>query len=85
LSRSVVEILLARPKRGVVASGGWRAERPVVDSSKCKLCGVCWLFCPDGVVEIGEEKVLIDYEYCKGCGICAHECPFGAITMVRER
>lgn len=78
-----VEVLLARPVRGAVASGGWRAERPVVDNSKCKLCGVCWLYCPDGVIEI-RDKVVIDYEYCKGCGICAHECPFGAIAMVRE-
>ena len=79
-----VEILLARPRQGAVASGGWRAERPVVDQAKCKLCGVCWLYCPDGVVEI-TDRVVIDYDYCKGCGICAEECPFGAITMVSER
>ncbi|ABL77947.1 4Fe-4S binding protein [Thermofilum pendens] len=78
--------LLAKPVVGAVAAGSWRTERPVVDMSKCRLCGVCWLYCPDGVIEIDEDArlVKIDYDYCKGCGVCAAECPFKAISMVRE-
>lgn len=86
MSRSAgVDRILARPTVGAVFSGGWRAERPVVDASRCKLCGVCWLFCPDAAIGITEAGVVIDYNYCKGCGICARECPFKAITMVGER
>lgn len=75
----------ARPSAGAVGSGSWRVEKPVVDNDKCILCGLCWLYCPDGVVEIGDSGVKIDYDYCKGCGVCARECPVNAIKMVRER
>jgi 2-oxoacid:acceptor oxidoreductase delta subunit (pyruvate/2-ketoisovalerate family) len=85
MSGSAVK-LLARPTIGAVSAGSWRTERPVVDVSKCKLCGVCWLYCPEGSIEVDDlhKIVRIDYEYCKGCGVCAQECPFKAITMVRE-
>lgn len=75
----------ARPSVGAVGAGKWRVERPVVDQGKCILCGLCWLYCPDGVIEIDGGGVKVDYEYCKGCGVCAEECPVGAIKMVRER
>lgn len=77
--------IYAKPSVGAVGAGSWRFEKPVVDMEKCVLCGLCWLYCPDGVVEIKENLVVIDYEYCKGCGVCAAECPVGAINMVRER
>lgn len=76
--------IFARPQVGAVGAGSWRTERPVVDMSKCILCGLCWLYCPDAVIEIDSE-VRIDYDYCKGCGICADVCPVKAIEMVRER
>jgi NADPH-dependent glutamate synthase beta subunit-like oxidoreductase len=49
----------------------------------CKMCGNCYLFCPDGAVQINPEteRYAINYEYCKGCGICQNECPVGAITI----
>jgi len=64
-------------------TSGWRTTRPVIDSEKCKACGMCWVYCPDAA-PIPGKPYKIDYRYCKGCGICANECPFKAIEMVEE-
>ena len=91
---------MARPRVGLVLpisrpgpgssgkTGSWRTHRPVINYSKCTSCLLCWLFCPDNVIDRvrvdGVETVVIDYEYCKGCGVCADVCPVKAITMVEE-
>ncbi len=62
----------------------WRVFRPEVDMSKCKMCGICIEFCPEGNMIEYQERLCIDYEICKGCGVCATECPHKAIDMVRE-
>lgn len=79
---------LARGEAG--RTGDWRAERPVIDLSKCTpsktgkaSCYLCWLYCPEGTVKRG-IPVEIDLTYCKGCGICAAECPSKAIRMEAE-
>ncbi len=65
-------------------TGGWRTFTPVVDKSKCTKCHLCWVFCPDGAIELEEDgSIKINYTYCKGCGICANECYPKAITMKR--
>jgi NADPH-dependent glutamate synthase beta subunit-like oxidoreductase len=52
----------------------------------CKMCGNCYLFCPDGAVQLdsGTGRYAIDYDYCKGCGVCQNECPAGAIVIEVE-
>lgn len=65
-------------------NAGWRTFRPVIDQEKCKMCLICWMLCPDGVIDKTTGKLEIDYDYCKGCGICAYECPAKAIKMVKE-
>lgn len=52
----------------------------------CKSCYNCFIFCPDGSVNLDKNNppVVIDLDYCKGCGICAQECPTGVIRMVQE-
>ena len=52
----------------------------------CKLCYNCFIFCPDGSVNLDENKppVKTNLDYCKGCGICAQECPTGVMRMVQE-
>ena len=70
-------------------TGTWRTERPIVDTGRCVGCGMCWLYCPEHVIEMtagpqGRDIAVIDYEYCKGCGVCAQVCPVKAITMVSE-
>jgi pyruvate ferredoxin oxidoreductase delta subunit len=66
-------------------TGGWRAQKPVWDNSKCIKCGICYLFCPEGCIkESADGYFKADLDYCKGCGICSHECWPRAITMVEE-
>jgi len=62
-----------------------RSFRPEPDNLKCKRCGICQTFCPEGSIMVTvDEGALIDYRFCKGCGVCANECPFKAIAMKRE-
>jgi len=65
-------------------TGSWRILRPVIDHDKCVSCLLCWIFCPDGVIEKYGKKIQINLDYCKGCGICAKECSKNAISMIEE-
>lgn len=69
----------------VTQNSGWRSIRPVVDNEKCKGCMQCYLYCPDGVISIEDNKAMVDYKFCKGCGICSKICKFGAIGMEAEK
>ncbi|MFC1815936.1 4Fe-4S binding protein [Thermodesulfobacteriota bacterium] len=72
------------PELANVPLEGWRTERPVMDHAICCQCGTCYLYCPTGCIEEGEECFTIRLDFCKGCGTCEQECPNQAITMVRE-
>ena len=63
------------------SNAGWRIEHPVVDHSKCIKCMMCWVYCPEGVID---RNIMIDMDFCKGCGICSNECPVNAIFMEPE-
>ncbi|HHW60741.1 MAG TPA: 4Fe-4S binding protein [Syntrophomonadaceae bacterium] len=63
-------------------TGSWRVRRPVVNTQICNKCQICWVFCPEAVID--RNEITIDYRYCKGCGVCATECPTGAISMEKE-
>ena len=69
---------------GVLKTGSWRTNRPILDSEKCINCRICWKYCPETCITLGDLYPKFDYENCKGCGICANECPRKAITMVPE-
>ena len=65
-------------------TGDWRTFRPIIKEG-CTKCGICWMYCPEGVIAKNEDGSFeIDLKYCKGCGICAKECPTNNIEMVRE-
>jgi pyruvate ferredoxin oxidoreductase delta subunit len=75
-------LAISKPKKGASGkTGAWRTFRPVIDPEKCSKCGLCSLYCPEGVIS---EDFKIDYDFCKGCGICENECPKKAIRMERE-
>lgn len=77
---------VAEPKSTRVnRTGAWRSFRPVFDRRLCTKCGICAMYCPEGVViKLDSGYFEPDYDYCKGCGICANECPKRAIRMVLE-
>lgn len=66
-------------------TGDWRTFRPIIIEERCTKCGICWMYCPEGVIHKKDDGSFeIDYQYCKGCGICARECPTKNIEMKRE-
>jgi pyruvate ferredoxin oxidoreductase gamma subunit len=66
-------------------TGAWRIERPVVDRPACTRCGLCFVLCPDGVIQLDEQAYpVIDYDHCKGCMICQRLCPLHAIGREKE-
>lgn len=66
-------------------TGDWRTFRPVIDYAKCTDCMVCYVYCPESAMSVGENgRVTIDYDNCKGCMICLTECPLKAIAKEQE-
>jgi len=77
--------VITKPGSSVsVKTGNWRSFKPIV-TDKCKGCGICAKYCPEGAIEIKDKKATIDYDFCKGCMICATMCPFAAIKKEVEK
>jgi 2-oxoacid:acceptor oxidoreductase delta subunit (pyruvate/2-ketoisovalerate family) len=66
-------------------TGSWRIMKPVISVEKCIKCDLCYVYCPEGCIELDEQRIpQIIYDYCKGCLICSTICPVKAISTVRE-
>lgn len=66
-------------------TGDWRTSKPVIDSSRCTKCMVCYVYCPDSAIALERDLTpRIIYDNCKGCMICVEECPLKAIAEVQE-
>ncbi len=52
---------------------------PVVNQTKCTLCGKCGEFCQFNAIFVGKTKVMIYDEICHSCGGCVLVCPEKAI------
>ncbi len=65
----------------------------VVDTVKCKGCGVCVVACPTQVIDLAKEVNGKGYHYaymenpdaCTGCSSCALVCPDAVITVYRMK
>jgi len=60
------------------------AKRKIIriDEKKCTGCGKCIPNCPEGALQIIDEKArLISDLFCDGLGACIGHCPEGAITI----
>jgi NAD-dependent dihydropyrimidine dehydrogenase PreA subunit len=52
-----------------------------VDKEKCEGCKDCVDACPNGSIEIVEEKAVVKEEDCIDCGACVNNCTKQAIAM----
>jgi ferredoxin len=60
------------------------AKRQIIkiDEEKCNGCGLCIPNCPEGAIQIIDEKArLISDLFCDGLGACIGHCPEGAIAI----
>jgi len=60
------------------------AKRSIIkiDEEKCNGCGLCIPNCPEGALQIIDDKArLISDLFCDGLGACIGHCPQGAITI----
>jgi len=67
-------------------TGSWRSGvEPVWNSEKCRHCGICFHYCPEGAIIFKDGKMQgINYDYCKGCLLCVKECPHKALAVEKE-
>jgi len=60
------------------------AKRKIItiDEKKCNGCGLCIPNCPEGAIQIIDNKArLISDLFCDGLGACIGHCPEGAISI----
>lgn len=65
----------------------------VVDSERCKGCGVCVASCPVKVLSLSAEVngkgypvvQMANPDACTGCASCAVICPDSVITVYRQK
>ena len=67
------------------------AGRIVIDSDRCKGCGLCIEACPRGNIVISKTPIKSGYfpaedcgAECTGCALCAVICPDAAIEVYRD-
>ncbi len=67
------------------------AGKIIIDSERCKGCGLCLTVCPNNVISISEKSNSKGYfpaqstgANCTGCTNCAIVCPDCAIEVFRD-
>jgi uncharacterized Fe-S center protein len=58
-----------------------RANRALIDISKCTGCGQCVEACPFEALSLVEEKIVRDDEKCMDCSHCLYLCPEDVYSM----
>ena len=68
------------------------AGKIVIDTERCKGCGLCVTICPQKSIVISEESNQNGYfpaqktdAGCTGCAQCAIVCPEGIIEVCRDQ
>jgi ferredoxin len=56
-----------------------------IDDTKCNGCGLCLPDCPEGALQLIEDKArLVSDLFCDGLGACIGSCPQDAITVLER-
>ncbi|OFW61938.1 MAG: hypothetical protein A2133_06970 [Actinobacteria bacterium RBG_16_64_13] len=60
-----------------------KKKLPVFTLKRCKRCGICSHFCPEGAITAQEDgiPVLSAPEACTSCGLCEDMCPDWAVCL----
>lgn len=82
--------VVSRPKGSVVSNPKGKI---VIDSSRCKGCGLCIAACPKKHIHLADEPdargiraAIQDADHdCTGCGFCYVVCPDVAVTVYRRK
>jgi MinD superfamily P-loop ATPase len=56
-------------------------SKAILDTAKCKGCGVCAQVCRFDAVQVRDGQYSIDTVACDGCAACVYQCPTQAIHM----
>jgi Ni,Fe-hydrogenase III small subunit/ferredoxin len=60
--------------------------KPVIDNSKCTMCGECASRCPSSAIytDKASSEIGVNLDECIFCSLCQEVCPAGAVRMSSE-
>ena len=61
-----------------------RANRGLIDISKCSGCGQCVEACLFGALSLVDEKMVRDEDKCMSCNSCLYVCPEGVFYLTPQ-